>query len=312
MPNSLQYMVMGDSDIGVTLAGYLQFLAKPFQLIGRKYGLTPNYSFESFHSTAKLTIKPLSHSNLSLVGCAIFCVKTYDLLGAIERHISYLTKEIPIIVVCPASFVDSIGNLSRKYSDYFWRVGYVSFDTMHSTNGVFKQIIPGQLLWGNLPNVKVNHSEITPIEKELLHPENKFFSWHKKIINEIRRKWLFDLVINSLCCALDLPKLIHLLDDVKHLQSITEQGYQLGIELWGPWEQSFDKMFTDLISFISLHSQKDNTMLRSLKIGERTENSYYAKLAVGRRNMDKLVSLSEKIEQKELIIQRERREKSRR
>jgi ketopantoate reductase len=291
------YLVMGEGEVGATIAYSLQNLKKPHQWTGRTSHNASDFRFEGMTSQSNLCVRPITKTVFSSVGCMIFAVKAFDLVGAIDRYLPYLKKHIPIIVIAPGIFGDLLERLNRKHPEYIWRLGYPLFHTVTKSQGVFTQETRGPLVWGGLGK---NFPPPSGIESELLKDRNSFL-WDPTILFNIRKKWLFDLVMNSLCAGEDLNRLVLLLNDVKSLRQTFEEGYRLSSELWGHFDQTAESLFYDLVSFITSHGQKENPMYRSIRLGESTENMFYAKMALDRRHMEKLASLAHKIELKEPV-----------
>ncbi len=298
--SGFQYMVVGHSDRGITVASRIRQLGHAVTLVGRKIGAATSSTFEGWSQYHTFKVRALSDVNVSSMDCVIFCVKAFDLKGAVERYISYIPKNTPIIIICKGAIHTAVTGLLRKYPDYVWRVGYYNFETLRLKEAIFRLERNGSIVFGNAQQQKSLQKPLTAAEQTLVAADSNFFVWQTPIQSELARRWFVELVVHSLSAAYGQTKIVKLLDDLKTLRSVAQEAYVLGAEVWAaPYALTFDKMFEMLVTQISNSGQSENYMARALRLGERTENGFYAKLAVGHRNMEGLQKLYEIIDQKE-------------
>lgn len=291
-------LVIGNGAIGTAIASRLHFLGFNPSFVGRKGPIYFKSRFEGWGKVTYLEIKPLSQADLSDVKIVFITVKSYDLAGALARYLPYIPKGIPIIPLCNGAIEDIIASTSKQFPRFKWRLGFCNFGVSQITHGIYSlKSTSGKAYWGPFdplnPLVKENR---TAIEMKILAADNcQFFQWSESIIPSVRRKWLYNTVMNTLCAARSLAKNGLLLNDMTMLRLVFDEAYQLGQELWGPWNEHYDKIFENLISLISSTADNENSMSRDVRLGQRTENEFLAKLAVGRKGYSLLCKLSEDI-----------------
>ena len=290
-------LVVGNTEVGATIASKLLHLGIGVFFVGRKNRLNTTYNVETSGSVlATLKLCTLSDVPFSAVSMAFFCDRATDLRGVVERYMPYLQKPIPVVAFCPMSLVDPLRLLVTRSGHLKWRVGYVTFDTALISDVIYKCQRPGYAAWG--PMQKGGGPELSAIEMQL-HQLDSFFHPQTSVLQELRRRWLVDLVVGSLGFVTEEPRVVRLLDDLARLKPIAFEGYRLGEELFGRWDHSFDQMYSQLVSYLSSDPVRENPWVRHHRSKKKSDNHFYAKLAKGRQNFDLLSALSDEIESRE-------------
>ncbi|MCB9229331.1 MAG: hypothetical protein H6618_06945 [Deltaproteobacteria bacterium] len=301
-------LVIGNGAIGTTIASRLRILDFSCRFVGRRGPLYITNRFEGWGQVTYLKVHSLSEEDLSRIRIAFVTVRAYDLGGALARYLPYLPKNIPIIPFCHGSVDHIISSAARKFPDFIWRSGLCSFDSIRVSEDIFKlRSEKGFALWG--PSHHGAESGISPAEQDILNADQQvFFRWDSSATTAIRRKWAFDTVIHSLSASSGFEQNGLLLSDMKKLRETFAEVYRLGIELWGNWNESEDKLFEDLICRISAVAAEESSMVRDIRMNRRTENHYLAGRSLGRHHYKILNALAVEIHRKsESAISRNRR-----
>jgi len=293
-------LVVGNGAVGTAIASRLQILDFRCQFVGRKGPVYIKSRFEGWGQITYLKIKPLSEEDLSRVNLAFITVKAYDLGGALERYLPYLPKGIPVIPLSNGAVESVVAKIAKKFPYYLWRIGICNFGVSHVSDGIYcLKSGKGGVYWGPLRALerkKQQNFEITDTEKKILSADSgQFLNWNEDILPVTRRKWLFNVVINSLAASKGLEKNGLLLNDMNQLKETFDEAYRLGVEMWGGWQNSYDKLLEEMVCLISATSENENSMVRDLRLSRRTENDYLAGLSEGRRNYEILNTLSREI-----------------
>ena len=295
-------LVIGNGAIGTAISSRLTMLGFEISFMGRVGPVNVKSRFEGWGQTNYLQIQSLSHADLSKVKIVFVALKAYDLMGAMNRYLTYIPSGIPVITLCNGAIEDLVAELSVNYNQYMWRIGICTFGVSQLSNEIYAlKSKGGQALWGGVPSQKRSHNQLQDIEIEIFEKDkNEFFMWDDGIIVNVRKKWLFNVVINSLCAAKEFPNNGELLKDMKTLSLVYEEAFRLGKELWDSWNFNYDNLYVDLVSLISATSQNENSMARDVRMGRKTENAFLAQLSEGRRGYKLLPILSKTISKKKI------------
>ena len=299
--SAIRCLVVGNGAVGTAIASRLQMLNYWCQFVGRRGPVYIKSRFEGWGRACYLNIKPLSEEDLSQVDIAFVTVKAFDLGGALDRYLPYLPKRIPIIPLSNGAIEHVVCAARRKFPDFLWRVGVCNFGVTQISDHIFSlKSERGMAVWGALRPDESHrtggNSCISQAEKEILASDSGIFlKWEKDIIPTLRKKWLFNVVINSLAASEGYEKNGLLLNDIQKLRATFEEACRLGAELWGRWKENSDKLFQDLISLISATAENENSMARDVRMGRRTENEFLAGMSLGRRGFTILNGLAEDI-----------------
>ena len=293
-------LVVGNGAVGTAIASRLQILRFRCKFVGRKGPVYIKSRFEGWGSVTYLNIKPLSEEDLSKVDIAFITVKAYDLSGALERYLSYLPKNIPIISLCNGATEHIVAAVAKKQPDYLWRMGICTFGVSQISQDIFAlKSTDGKVTWGPVrftDHQKKICMEMSDVEKLILDSDkSRFLRWEGDILPLVRKKWLFNVVINSLTASGNLERNGLLLNDMAQLKGTFEEAHRLGLELWGSWNQMYDKLFEEMVCLISSTANNENSMARDLRLNRKTENDYLAGLSVGRRGYEGLNELAAQI-----------------
>jgi len=285
-------LLLGNTAEGALLGGYFQSRGFSPLLLGRKRAGQPFTRLEAGGKEITLEVKALPQSEIFHVQAAFATVKSFDLLGIIERHIHYLPPKIPIFCLAHSGIEKALAQFASQHPQFWWRLGTCEHHLQELIPSFFRhtaaaEVPQGQLTWGPLfseplalheegvPDPMFIHTP-TGIEQEWLAQDPYFFQWHGRILEERRIQWLYELVIASLSAAMQLPTCGALFSHMEVLGQTFEEGYQLGLERWKTWPLSRDKLYEGLISQISKRASQPNLMYLDTLRQQKTENQYFA------------------------------------
>lgn len=293
-------LVIGNGAVGTAIACRLHLLGFRTSFVGRKGPVYIRSRLEAWGKTTYLDIEPLSQTDLTQIKIVFIAVKTYDLQGALDRYLSYVPRAIPVVILSNGAIEDLVYSIARKHEHFLWRMGVSTFTASKISSGIYTlDSKEGKAIWGSVQLHRASSTNVSSFETELFNCDRKeFFEWSDGIIPVIRKKWLFNVVMNSLCAANEFSRNAELLADMKLLRQVFEESYRLGHEMWGGWPESMDRYFVDLVSLISSTAENENPMAKDVRKGLRTENEYLAKLAENRRGYEILPKLSKQIQSK--------------
>lgn len=292
-------MVVGTTPHGVTIMGRLLHLGIPAIFVGRrKAPAITQFRFEGWGRAGSFRVYPLSDIDASLVNLLIFAVHPFDLEGCFSRYLPYIPAGVPVIPVSPGATENVIRAGAKKFPQFLWRFGACLFDSRHISSGIFELVTRGKMVWGPLATMRSNDPPwVSGIETTILQADRgQFFATENVILPLLHRKWLFEVVTGSLAVVRNLANYRMLLDDLNELRSVFNEAFDLGAEMWGNWDASREQVFSDMLSAISRLGPVEPSMVRTMREGDRSLNSFLARVATQFRGFDRLVALSREID----------------
>lgn len=290
---SKKVLVIGNGSIGVAVASRLNLLGYSPVFMGRTGPVNVHVHFSGWGQNYWLETKKLSQSDLSKISCCFIAVKAFDLEGALKRFITYIPQRVPIITLSNGSTQGILESLQKIYPNHRLRLGFCTAGvTMIKPNHYELRSQTGGVYWGKLKE----QDTITIFERKLSNEsKDNFFNYLDSIFNAHRIKWLYNTVINSICAVKGYSKNEMLLIDTDYLKKVFDETFDLGEELWEPWQQGRDNLFSDMISLITATAKNENSMYRDIKLKQRTETNYLAGLAPNKEKYKRLVQLHKQI-----------------
>lgn len=228
-------------------------------------------------------IRSLIPENLQVV---VFCVKAYDLEKALEEQQELWQKDTPFVALCNGDTSQILRNFQTKFLSRPVRSGMTTIGATVDSLGVLK-VFSGQSVtrWGNLPGCTSNHS-VTPDEVSLIQL-NEGWSWENDMTPFIRKKWMMNATINTLCAALRLPKNGSLRNHRRLVDEVFDEAFELSFEIFplSTNEKSLpgkDVARAELWSVVSATAENENSMMRDVRLRRKTESSFLAGRAMGK------------------------------
>ena len=219
-----------------------------------------------------------------------FCVKAFDLSKAILEAHKVWEPNVPFITLSNGFLPLALSSLYPDLTGRPLRAGMTTMGATLDQDGVLKIYDEGAVMsWGNMPHASENIPR-TPIEQEVLSAHDRW-SWRENMNEELQKKWVFNATLNTLCGALRLKTNGNLINHKSLADEVFNESVKLAEELWPDLpslsgeREVLKKNFWQLVERTS---KNENSMMRDVRLGRRTESLFLAGQAVGRRGYEKL------------------------
>ncbi len=231
---------------------------------------------------------------------AFVAVKAFDLEAAFGWA-SELAPGTPLIPVVNGAVEDLVRAAAARRPDLAWRLGYSTFGvsaldapagpqdaaTSFTNHSYAVRSRTGEVAFGPLDG----RGEPAAAERLLLDRPGVFV-WHQGILKAARRKWLFNVVINTLCAARGLRRNGDLFGDIPMLSAVFHEAWALGEGRFGPWGLEKAEVYKAMEKLIEATAENENSMARDKRLGRLTETAYLAGLATDARRFPLLTMLA--------------------
>lgn len=219
---------------------------------------------------------------------AFVAVKAFDLEQAL-KWVSDLPAGTPIIPVANGDIEDIVRQAAAASPHLTWRLGYSTFgvSALNAPGHFAVRAKSGEVAMGALHG----EGEPTAAEKMLLDKPGVFV-WHSDMMRAVHRKWLFNVVINTLCAARGLRRNGDLMADIPMLSAVFHEAWALGEERFGAWGFAKAETFQALEALIAATADNENSMARDKRLGRKTETAFLAGLAQDRKAYPLLMELA--------------------
>lgn len=213
----------------------------------------------------------------------LFTVKAFDLENALLEQSDQWTESLPFITLCNGYIWPVIENIYPRLGRRPIRVGMTTIGSTIQDDGTLLIFANHtSTAWGHWPDSHV--PSITPDHRELEllrhFPDGQ---WHDDIRPMIRRKWIYNVVINSVAAALQLKKNGLLLNNRAKVETAAIEAIELSDKLWPNLTfETLDKskILEQIWQVIHATAGNQNSMVRDVLLGRRTESDYLAGLAM--------------------------------
>lgn len=212
-----------------------------------------------------------------------FTVKAFDLEIALLQQADQWPESLPFITLCNGYIWPIIENIYPHLGRRPIRVGMTTIGSTIQDNGTILIFSTNtSTAWGHWPDSNI--PAITPDQRELELLKNfPGGHWYDDIRPMIRRKWIYNVVINSVAAALKLKKNGLLLNYRAEVETATIEAIELSNKLWQnlPFATLDNSKIPEQIwQVIQATAGNQNSMVRDLLLGRRTESDYLAGLAM--------------------------------
>lgn len=263
--------IIGNGAIGTLLAAALEERGFQTSFVGRQ-GPLPWTARLILPSGEERLVCAKVADTAALRACelAFVAVKAFDLAAGL-RQARALAPEAVLIPVANGFVEEEVRAAGGT------RLGFVTFGVSALEPGRYAlRAKEGEIAFGPLDGGAKSAAEAALTA----HPGAVArFCWHESIIKLARRKWLFNVVINSLAATRRLPRNGDLLGDIPMLAAVFEEAWRLGAERLGPWAFAKDEAFQALEALLVATQDNENSMARDVRLGRPTESAYLAGLA---------------------------------
>lgn len=306
METPLSVAVIGNTPIGITLASRFMLNGVRATLVGRKNPLSMMNRLEAWHQNFCLEVNTLSKTDWARFEAVFFCLRSYDLFGALDRYLPYLNKGIPIVCLAPGALVRKLHETEKIYPHFRWRIAVSTWKPIHVSSGYYRleDRPEDRFYWGpahGLSETQINSKDaISDIERNLLKLDSqKSIQWAPDIKSLHHRLWVFHTVIQGLCTQLQYAMPQELLNHLTELKDVFLEAFDLSQDLWGVWtKETPGALFGDLVAYIALQPMRASVMQEDLLHLGRTESQVFAGMSLTRRTYPKLKKIHEDIQLK--------------
>ncbi len=263
--------IIGNGAIGTLLAAALEERGFQSSFVGRQGPMpwTARLILPSGEErlVCAKTADPAAFRDCEL---AFVAVKAFDLAAGLRRA-RELSPDAVLIPLANGFVEDEVRAAGGT------RLGFVTFGVSALEPGRYAlRAKEGEIAFGPLDGGAKSAAEIALTAH---HGAVARFCWHEKVVKLARRKWLFNVVINSLAATRRLPRNGELLADIPMLAAVFEEAWRLGAERFGTWTFAKDAAFQALEALLVATADNENSMARDVRLGRLTESAYLAGLA---------------------------------
>lgn len=230
-------------------------------------------------------VRPFVPSDLPVV---LFCVKAFDLESAMIEHDQLWPKDVPFVTLSNGYLEEIITRVQPTLGQRPIRLGMTTLAARFDRDGVLHTYTEqAKTIWG--PVESLTNLKPTPAEEQLFQ-KNPSWSWADPVRPLVKRKWIYNATLNTLCGALRLGNNGQLLNHRALANDVLEEAVALSHELWPQVQLSedLDRLQDGLWKLVEQTKNNENSMMKDVRAGRRNESAFLAGLAVGRRGFDRL------------------------
>jgi len=278
-------LIVGAGAIGSGIAARLQLLGYSPLFMGRKGPSDYPVRFSGWNTQFLFETKNLDEIDFRLISLVFFATKAFDLEGAVRRIAKYLPSDCSIVPVSNGYTEPQIRAVSRDIPLKFWRNGFCSFAVSQTSDACYElRSKKGGVVFGPLATKTLEtHHQLSSLEQDILKRDGgEFFTWADPVAPSQHLKWFYNTVINTVCACYKLSNNGQALEKIPLMRDLSSECFRLGVEIWGAWSITEEKIFENLIAVIAGSATNENSMARDVRLQKRTESEWLAGIAKGR------------------------------
>jgi len=265
-------LVVGPGAVGRVIGARLERLGIVPRFVGRSGSQAVNFELTDGDGTRLHRWPAPSNHELERVEVTFVAVKAFDL----ERALAAATMTVrrgPIISVANGAVDGIAARAAARAPKRPWRLGVCTFGaSVVGPDRLALRSVAGGVHFGPLTPCQ----EPTALESKLVAADPDFFAWHADIMPHVRRKWLYNTVLNSLTAARGMQKNGDVLADVPMLAAVFEEAETLAQQIWGPWATDRQSLYEGLLRLVAATADNENSMARDVRLGRPTESDHLA------------------------------------
>ena len=289
--NSHKYsaVIVGPGGLGASIAAQLQAAGHIVSVVGRHGPTDWRFAILNFGKLHQVILKKSLGAANNQPNAVFVCVRAYDLQQACRDVSEWAPGGTPVIVLGNGYFASELIQFQSLRPDLWWRPGMTSLAVTQVGEGDYESRNHAPFLrWGSLD--KTSREEPLPDEGTLVGGLVGA-QWSSNIAAEVRRKWIFNTALNTLCGAYQLPRNGLARNFEPQLALLFREAWQLAIELDGPTHMDPQEVWAQFLALIDATQNNENSMARDVRLHIRTESEYLAGRAVGRYDFPNLKKL---------------------
>lgn len=273
----MQIVIVGPGAVGTALAAEL-FTATGCQSIWRdRNGFCEEARQVKFASGSTVTITAELPKNVPVQADVVFVTtRAFDVVQALRVIPTFVQPGAVVITLSNGYLVDAIANHCQHELDGFHlRIGMTSLAATYGA-GLWR-------LTNHAPEIVFGPLDLLPPTEKEIQLCSQFN--RARFVNDpvpyIRKKWLFNVVINGLCGLYRLPRNGELVQYRQDVDAVLGEAYRWGEEVWGEWLWSEDDLRIECWDLIRSTSANRNSMVRDLESGRASEMPFLAGIVEG-------------------------------
>lgn len=231
-------------------------------------------------------------------GVVFFCVKAFDLEAALLEHQSLWPAKTPFVTLTNGFIWPLVSRNQKIFGIRPIRIGMTTIGSTITENDTVNVYSANSLTaWGNWgENLQ---QPCLDAEMNLLTNSFPNGSWHNDIRPVIRKKWIINVVINSLTASYRLSKNSLLKNYEADVHQTLAEALHLADRLWPNLEipMDHDEILKQIWQVVESTSANENSMAKDVRLGRKTESEFLAGISLNFDGFPKLKSLHQKITQ---------------
>lgn len=269
--------IIGPGAVGVMLGAELLKLGHRPTYIGRHGPVAVDARIDLRDlkgQTDQRRVATKEGEGLATAAAVFVTVKAFDLAAALAQ-VRHVPVKIPVITVVNGAIEGVVSQAAGRDPQRVYRLGICTIGISALGDARFEvRSNGGEVGFG--PSDGTSDAPM-PIEHELT--AHRPFKWHTQAVWAVRRKWLYNTVINSLTAARHMATNGALLGDMPTLVAAFDEAYRLGQSLWGAWPLARAELYAGLVALVEATAGNENSMARDVRLGRPTESAFLAGMA---------------------------------
>jgi ketopantoate reductase len=279
--NLSRFLIIGPGAVGLAIGARLQLLGcKPQFLRRLQVPEGEVRHFLGWNQSQNLELKVVLAADwprFDLVFCA---VKAFQLQQVLDEHLPKLRPGCVVVPVANGATLEMIERCQSQFPNLVLRAGYCLLGATVIGKGTYKLTSESsRVIWG--PSPKAQTVQPTPTEVALIGKDcDKFFEFSPNVQLGIAKKWVFNVVVNTICASQGYSKNKMLLADKDFLKRVFTEAFALQELIWPQSNLSDDGLWSELLNFIDIFGENENSMQRDIVAGRQTESLYLAGMSL--------------------------------
>jgi len=213
----------------------------------------------------------------------LFTVKAFDLEKALTEQSNHWPESTPFVTLCNGYIWPVIEKIRPQLGKRTIRFGMTTIGSTLKADGSLEVFSNNTVTaWGHWPDPASQSTPAKPQELELL----KVFPggmWLDDVRPIIRKKWILNVVINSVAAAYKLERNELLSSQKSRVEEALQEAIELAKKLWPDLSRDASEettMAAQLWQVVAATGGNQNSMVRDVSLGRKTESDYLAGMAL--------------------------------
>ena len=278
-------LIVGSGPVGVSLAANLSSNGLEVYLQSREGLVKDAVGYRQFEKSWVYDVK-LKHPKSYDI--AFICTKAYDIESAIKSHKEVLLKSSRIVFMTNG-YTKMLVNKSRSL------LPGISFEFGVTDRAVVKNSVFQFEAKSRLGSYYWSSGELLDIEKYLMSENPDLFRITKDHDLFLRKKWILNVVINSITAAHLYKKNGSINVSSKEFSDVFAEAFSLSEKLFPNTDFDKRETFKSLLDLIEATKDNFNSMAYDRSLGRETESEFLAGISLEYDNYPTLAFMHKKI-----------------